>query len=51
MNALPSAADLAGDWMGTLGSGTEKLRLKLHVIKTYDGLYIGKLLSIDQGGD
>src|SRR5438309_128707 len=49
MNAQPSAADLAGDWLGTLGSGAEKLRLKLHVIKTYDGLYIGKLLSIDQG--
>lgn len=49
MNARPPAADLAGDWMGTLGSGAEKLRLKLHVIKTYDGLYIGKLLSIDQG--
>src|SRR5579871_4091820 len=49
MNAQPPAADLAGDWVGTLGSGAEKLRLKLHVIKTYDGLYIGKLLSIDQG--
>ncbi len=49
MNARLPAADLAGDWMGTLGSGAEKLRLKLHVIKTYDGLYIGKLLSIDQG--
>jgi hypothetical protein len=49
MNARPPAADLAGDWMGTLGRGAEKLRLKLHVIKTYDGLYIGKLLSIDQG--
>lgn len=49
MNARSPAADLAGDWMGTLGSGAEKLRLKLHVIKTYDGLYIGKLLSIDQG--
>jgi len=49
MNARPPAADLAGDWIGTLGSGAEKVRLKLHVIKTYDGLYIGKLLSIDQG--
>ncbi len=49
MNARLPAADLAGDWMGTLGSGAEKLRLKLHVIKTYDGLYIGRLLSIDQG--
>ena len=49
MNARPPAADLAGDWLGTLGRGAEKLRLKLHVIKTYDGLYIAKLLSIDQG--
>src|SRR5437588_12907037 len=40
INARPAAEDLAGDWMGTLGSGAEKLRLKLHVIKTYDGLYI-----------
>ena len=49
MNARPPAADLAGDWMGTLGSGAEKLRVKLHVTKTFDGLYIGKLVSIDQG--
>jgi murein DD-endopeptidase MepM/ murein hydrolase activator NlpD len=49
MNAQPPATDLAGDWLGTLGSGAEKLRLKLHVTKTFDGLYIGKLVSIDQG--
>jgi hypothetical protein len=49
MNARPPAADLAGDWMGTLGGGAEKLRLKLHVTRTFDGLYIGKLVSIDQG--
>jgi hypothetical protein len=48
-DARPPAAGLAGDWVGTLGSGAEKLRLKLHVIKTYDGLYLGKLFSIDQG--
>ena len=48
MNAQPPAANLAGEWMGTLGSGVEKLRLKLHVTKTFDGLYIGKLASIDQ---
>ena len=51
VNARPPAAGLAGDWMGTLGSGAERLRLKLHVLKTYDGLYIGKLLSLDQGGE
>jgi len=49
MSARLPAADLAGDWMGTLGRGAEKLRLKLHVTKTFDGLYTGKLVSIDQG--
>jgi murein DD-endopeptidase MepM/ murein hydrolase activator NlpD len=40
---------LAGDWEGTLGGLGEQLRLTLHVSKTDDGLYLGKLVSLDQG--
>ncbi len=49
VNAGPPAANLAGDWTGTLGTGAEKLRLKLHITETFDGLFVGRLISIDQG--
>lgn len=42
-------ATLAGDWEGTLDTGAGKLRLTLHATKTGDGLYLGKLVSVDQG--
>jgi hypothetical protein len=43
------AQGLAGDWEGTLSAGGGQLRLTLHVTKTDDGLYLGKLISVDQG--
>jgi murein DD-endopeptidase MepM/ murein hydrolase activator NlpD len=41
---------LTGDWEGTLDTGAANLRLTLHVTKTDDGLYLGNLVSVDQGG-
>lgn len=49
-SAQPPAAGLAGDWEGTLDTGAGKLRLTLHLTKADDGLYLGKLISVDQGG-
>lgn len=40
---------LEGDWSGTLFAGSAKLRLSLHIEKAPDGLYTGKLNSLDQG--
>ena len=48
--AQAPAAGLAGDWEGTLDTGAGTLRLALHVTRTDDGLYLGKLVSVDQGG-
>lgn len=47
--AQAPAASLAGDWEGTLDTGDGKLRLTLHIAKTDDGLYLGKLVTLDQG--
>ena len=47
--AQEPAPDLAGDWAGTLEAGAASLRLTLHVTKTSDGLYVGTLVSVDQG--
>lgn len=48
-HAQAPAAGLAGDWEGTLDTGAAKLRLALHVSKSGDGLYVGRLTSVDQG--
>jgi murein DD-endopeptidase MepM/ murein hydrolase activator NlpD len=48
-SAQASSPGLAGDWEGALDAGGAKLRLTLHVVKTDDGLYLGKLVSLDQG--
>ncbi len=40
---------LAGDWEGTLDTGAGKLRLALHITRTTDGIYLGKVVSLDQG--
>jgi hypothetical protein len=47
--AQAPAASLAGDWEGTLDTGAGELRLTLHIAKTDDGLYLGKLATLDQG--
>jgi len=40
---------LEGDWQGTLSAGGGSLRLALHIEKASDGLYLGKMNSLDQG--
>jgi hypothetical protein len=50
-HAQEPLASLVGDWEGTLDSGAGKLRLALHAIKADDGLYLGKLVSIDSASD
>src|SRR5579863_7253650 len=40
---------LEGDWHGTLSAGGGSLRLALHIEKASDGLYSGRLNSLDQG--
>ena len=44
-----SQPSLEGDWRGALSAGGSILHLALHVDKASDGLYIGRLNSIDQG--
>ncbi|MBI1357698.1 MAG: peptidoglycan DD-metalloendopeptidase family protein [Acidobacteria bacterium] len=41
---------LAGTWQGAIAIGPNTLRVKLEVSKTRDGIYLGTLVSIDQGG-
>jgi murein DD-endopeptidase MepM/ murein hydrolase activator NlpD len=51
--ALPAFAQapavLEGDWSGALSAGGATLHLALHIDKASDGLYSGKLNSLDQG--
>ncbi len=47
--AQAPAASLAGEWEGTLDTGDGRLRLSMHIVKTGDGLYLGTLVTIDQG--
>ncbi len=51
--ALPifaqAPAVLEGDWSGTLAAGGASLRLALLIEKASDGLYSGRLNSLDQG--
>lgn len=44
-----TAPALEGDWHGTLAAGSASLRLGLHIEKASDGLFLGKLNSLDQG--
>ena len=41
---------LDGTWEGVLVAGPNKLRLVLEVSKSSDGIYLGTLVSVDQGG-
>jgi hypothetical protein len=43
------AQGLAGAWESTLSARGGQLLLTLHVIKTDDGLNLGRLISVDQG--
>src|ERR1700757_5109581 len=44
-----TAPVLEGDWHGTVSAGGASLRLALHIEKAPDGLYLGRLDSLDQG--
>ena len=47
----PGNRDIAGSWQGALTAPAgAKLRVTLDVSKTSDGLYLGTLTSLDQGG-
>ena len=45
------AQDLAGDWQGALGIGTQQLRLIVHIDKGEGATWKASLLSIDQSPD
>jgi len=49
VQAQGPVASLVGYWEGTLDTGAGKLRLALHATKAGDGLYLGELVSVDQG--
>src|SRR5262249_26451654 len=41
---------LEGKWEGTLVAGPNQLRLVLNITRASDGLHLGTLTSVDQGG-
>lgn len=41
--------EVAGAWEGTLSAGGAKLRLTMAITKTVDGVYLGTMVSLDQG--
>jgi murein DD-endopeptidase MepM/ murein hydrolase activator NlpD len=41
---------LDGTWQGAITAGANKLRVVLEVSKSRDGIYLGTLVSVDQGG-
>jgi murein DD-endopeptidase MepM/ murein hydrolase activator NlpD len=43
-------AGLEGKWEGALAAGPNQLRLVLNISKAADDLYLGTLMSVDQGG-
>ena len=43
-------AGVDGRWEGALGAGAARLRLVVDITKTADGLFLGTLISVDQGG-
>ena len=45
------AADVAGDWQGTLKAGGAELRLVLHIVKSADGALTATVDSVDQGAN
>ena len=41
--------ELAGSWQGSLTAGGATLRLTLEISKSRDGVYLGSMVSLDQG--
>src|SRR5262245_12141320 len=50
IQAQVPAAGFEGTWQGTLDAGPAKLRIVLNISKSSDGIYLGNLQSLDQGG-
>ena len=44
-----TASSVAGDWLGTLEDGGQKLRLALHIKQAADGALSATMDSLDQG--
>ncbi|HET9363803.1 MAG TPA: hypothetical protein VFP71_02335 [Candidatus Angelobacter sp.] len=44
-----TASSVAGDWLGTLEEGGQKLRLALHIKQAADGALSATMDSLDQG--
>jgi murein DD-endopeptidase MepM/ murein hydrolase activator NlpD len=49
-SAGDSGRSLDGRWQGAIGAAPNQLRLRLELSKAPDGLLLGTLVSIDQGG-
>jgi hypothetical protein len=47
--AAPATNSLVGNWLGTLDTGSAKLRVLFKVTETYSGVLTAKLDSLDQG--
>ena len=45
----PSTNGITGNWLGTLDTGSAKLRLLFKITQTYSGVLTAKLDSLDQG--
>jgi hypothetical protein len=50
LGVAQSSGSLEGKWEGALGVAPNRLRIVLNISKASDGLYIGRLISLDQGG-
>ena len=47
--AQTATPDIEGDWQGALAVGPNSLRVVFHIAKSSDGLYLGRIDSLDQG--
>lgn len=47
--AQTTAPGLEGDWQGTLVAGPNSLRVVFHITRSSDGIYLGRIDSLDQG--
>jgi murein DD-endopeptidase MepM/ murein hydrolase activator NlpD len=47
--AQTATPGLEGDWQGALVAGPNSLRVVFHITKSSDGLYLGRIDSLDQG--
>ena len=41
---------LEGKWEGTLVAGPNQLRIVLNITRASDGLHLGTMINVDQGG-